>query len=133
MSTIGINFNYQAQYISNFFAGSNAQVINWNQATAAAPVDPNKPWKHASSSPTTISTKALFVRNGGSLLGAFMHYMQGTDIPANSLKAFVLPQAGFNPKIGDTVVRAGQSLTVATVDAYNPNGNVLCWLVTFDA
>ncbi|BBU58513.1 hypothetical protein [Mameliella alba] len=51
----------------------------------------------------------------------------GTQITARDIKALIAPDAETDPRNGDRLTVAGQTLHLVNVDAVNPGGVVLMW------
>ncbi len=129
MSATSIDWAAQSVYLTDVIL-ANGETLTWSRK--ASTPDATKPWLNDSGATSSWNVKVLFVRAGSGILSALMHYIAKTDVPARTYKAFVLPQAGFIPKLGDIATRVAETLSVSSVDQIGPAFNVVGYIVTFD-
>jgi hypothetical protein len=139
---------------------ANGEQVSWSQATAAQ--DGDKPWNNDSEGVTGLLANAIFVQQGSGILSALVHAMNKTDVPAQTIRAIVLPRAlltigsllvVLTPTLGDLVTRRfGQAsftdatgtnhtvagelnktpMSVASISLLGTPINIIGWLVGFN-
>lgn len=104
----------------------------WSQNEAAAPADPNKPWKPGASVPTPHDVNVVFLPQSGQN-SAFLRALGGTDIPIGDDYG-LMPAVDFVPTTKAEIYAEDGTTLLRSVKGFGvlaPDGDPILYTVYF--
>jgi hypothetical protein len=103
------------------------QTIIWRSMTDGAPSDSDQPWKPSAATQTDYMADVLFLpRNRRNQ--EFLSLMEGIEVPKGDIVGY-MGGVTFTPTLKDTIIRGGETYTIASLDHLSPNGESILWVM----
>lgn len=100
----------------------------WNTTVVPVPADPSKPWISGAPVDTPYPVNIVFLNQSSNPLAQLI---AGSNFVASGKKG-LMPAVPFKPQLSDTVTRTdGSVLALKSVDAIDPNGQIILWTLEF--
>lgn len=106
----------------------NGQLVDWLPQQKATDID--EPWKDEATEIEPEKVYICFLPVDKEMQG-FLTYLKGTEVPIGSMVG-LMGAVDFEPALGDTVIRDGNTLRPSYIELLSPNGQKILYTIGFN-